>query len=180
MLRNIGSRGRFYSKLNTRISNNVIFKSLEYVKRVDNQQNQLIQASTQDKIDVLMEKIGKNEELLYMLSLFHYECRKLGIVPENLANRTKSFSFWYNYLFKLTPINNSFWELCALLNISNHNHKLTRNVSDLGLLDPKNFDKLIYHQLQLGKFNGLDFTEIQTTSFTRPSFNSNVDIKDGK
>lgn len=173
MIRSIGRNGRYYSKpsrLNDDIANNVVFKSLNYVKQVDNEQDRLQQASTQDKVDLLMEKIAHNAELLYMLSLFHYECKRLDIYPNNLQERKSSLTFWYNHFFKLVPINNSFWDLCALLNISNHNHKLSRNIEDLGILDPKNFDEATYHQLQRGKFNSLDFTKVQTTSFTRPDF----------
>lgn len=163
---------RAYSKVSGGkfLANNVVFRSLNFVKQVDDAHVKLTQAKTSDKVAMLLDQIGSNKELLYLLSLFHFECGKLGISGENALARTPSLKYYWYRMFKLAPINNSFWELCHLLNISNHNHRLSRNIADLGLLDPKNFSSSVYKQLQSGRYNDVDFSSVQTTAFERPEF----------
>ncbi|KAK6457591.1 uncharacterized protein RJT20DRAFT_125378 [Scheffersomyces xylosifermentans] len=155
---------------NNFINNNIVVNSLNFVKTVDDQQKALENAATSDKIHQLLTHIATNEELLYMLSLFHYECKKLNITNVNVAGRSKSLKFSINYFLRLKPINESFWEICHLMNFSNHKHRLSYNVKDLGLLDPKNFDDDVYNQLQTGIYEGTDFRHVESVSLTRPDF----------
>jgi hypothetical protein len=140
------------------------------MKKIDDQQSKLEQASTQDKISLLLEKIAQNKELLYLLASYHCECKKLGIYRDNVDERQVSMKFRLVYLMRLKPIHNAFWEISQLVNISNHQHKLSMNVKDLGLLDPKNFDKRVYQELQRGKFGDTDFRDVETVSFSRPQW----------
>ncbi|KAG2731747.1 hypothetical protein G9P44_005334 [Scheffersomyces stipitis] len=159
------------------INNNFIVKSLNYVKNVDEQQKSLENYSTEDKVNELLTHISTNSELLYMLSLFHYECQKLKITNSDLKNRKKSVKFTLNFFLRLQPINEAFWDVCHIINISNHNHKLSYNVHDLGLLDPKNFSDEVYNKLQTGIYNGVDFRNVETVSFARPNFTRETENK---
>lgn len=140
------------------------------MKKIDDQQSKLEQASVKDKISLLLEKIAHNRELLYLLASYHNECEKLGITPENTEQRQPSMKFRLMYMMRLKPIHNAFWEISQLVNISNHQHKLAMDVKDLGLLDPKNFDRDVYDQLQRGKFGETNFKDVETVSFSRPEW----------
>ncbi|KAK6201378.1 uncharacterized protein RJT21DRAFT_1321 [Scheffersomyces amazonensis] len=156
------------------IENNIIFRSLNFIKEVDDQQKILASASTESKIEQLIMRISTNEELLYLLALFHYECAKLGFTQNDISSRQMSWKFRLAYLFKLKPINNSFWDLCHLLELSNRKHSLSMKVNDLGLLDPQHFPKEVYQELQTGEFNGIDFKDVETVSFQKPQFTKKV------
>ncbi|ODV81330.1 uncharacterized protein CANTADRAFT_29545, partial [Suhomyces tanzawaensis NRRL Y-17324] len=139
---------------------NILVDSLAYVKRVDDEQARLAtEASTADKIHTLMDHIKHHRELLYLLAVFHQQCSKAGIAPG--SSRQQSWRFYWVYMTQLKPLHDSFWELCRLVEIANHPHRLRWDVRDVGLLDPNNFDPEVYAQLQTGRFEGVDFRDVQ-------------------
>ncbi|KAK6465511.1 hypothetical protein DFJ63DRAFT_310601 [Scheffersomyces coipomensis] len=161
--------------LNERLqNNNFVFKTLKYVQDVDEQQKQLEQAATDSKITQLIERISDNKELLYLLTLYHRECFKLGIAHESIIpvkSRQNNLRFKFWYWFKLKPINDSFWEICHLLNISNHKHGVNFNkIDDIGLLDPNHFPVEFMDQLKTGRFNDVDFRNVEIMLFNKLKF----------
>lgn len=149
------------------VKDNVIVKSLAYVKEVDQQQDRLERSPVEAKIAKLIEVIENNHECLYLLLMFHYECDQMYI-GQDVSLRRKRWNYPFNHMFKLRPIHLAFWENCRILDMANHNHKLGYDIHDLGLLDPKNFSEEDYHQLQTGIFHGTDFRNVEGVSFTRP------------
>ncbi|CAN3366676.1 hypothetical protein DICA2_F04148 [Diutina catenulata] len=148
-------------------SNNVLVKSIEYVHKVDREQNQLEKTPTEQKVTKLIEVITPQPEMLYLLSLFHYECARMGIT-RSVDDRRKHWGYMWQHMFRLRPIHDAFWENARLLDLANHKHKLGYGPQDLGLLDPKNFSEDDYSQLQHGVFHGTDFRQVEGVSFTRP------------
>lgn len=160
----------FQRSYSSRLTNNFIFKSIKYVNDVDEAQHKLVSDSTvENKIDQLITRISKQEELLYLLALFQSECHKLGI-ERNIEDRKSSFKFYLIYYLRLKPIHNSFWDMCHLMGISNNSHKIGPNVKHLGLLDPSNFDPKFLQQLQSGRYGGVDFRHVESFSNTRPDW----------
>lgn len=169
------ARYRSLRYINALRSLNILTRSLEYVKKVDAEQYKLVHdSSVLNKISELLERISNNKETLYLLALFHDECKKVGIT-HSTEGREKSLKFFLSYYFRLKPIHNSFWETCQLLGISNHNHKIQCNPMDLGLIDPKNFDAEFLDELKLGVYKGLDFRDVQTFSYVKPDFKAGKD-----
>lgn len=160
-VRNYSSRSKDFVK------DNLIVKSLAYVKEVDQQQDRLERSPVDAKITKLIEVIEDNHECLYLLLMFHYECDQMNI-GQDVSTRRKRWNYPFNHMFKLRPIHTAFWENCRILDMANHKHKLGYDIKNLGLLDPKNFSHDDYHQLQTGVFHGTDFRNVQGVSFTRP------------
>ncbi|RLV90773.1 hypothetical protein JA1_004370 [Spathaspora sp. JA1] len=133
---------------------------------------------TEQLTDQLMTAIGTNKEPLYLLSLFHYECKKIGIIPENPEARSISrLKFAFNFLFKLSPIHQTFWEVCRTLDVSHVRHVLYYDVRNLGILDPRNFPRDLYDQLQTGSYNGIDYRNVQLTINAHPKWTEKEEKK---
>lgn len=152
---------------------NLLLNALNYVKEVDNYQKQLSQSGTsQDRATELITRIKDKKQLLYLLSIFHYELSKIGITNQDLDEFRNSILWRYrlNWLFKYNKIHNIFWESCQLENVSENNHSLGFNPISIGILDPRNFSTDTYKQLQSGKLGSVDFSDVQGITFSRPPY----------
>ncbi|EGW35248.1 uncharacterized protein SPAPADRAFT_132639 [Spathaspora passalidarum NRRL Y-27907] len=128
-------------------------------------------AKTEPLTDQLMKAIGNKKEPLYLLALFHSECKKMGIVPDAPELRNvPSWKFAFNYVFKLNPIHRTFWEISRRLDVSHIHHTLYYDVHNLGILDPRNFPAELYNELQTGIYNGLDFRNVQLSVNIHPQW----------
>lgn len=152
--------------------NKSLLDKLKHIQEIDERVAQLKATPVSIKVEKIMESIQDKKELLYLLALFHYKCRKIGITQESPEHRqVGKLKFWYNCVFKLKPINDSFWEVMYASNLAEHDHRVNFNVEDLGLLDPKNFPKDVYDSIQSGVFKGLDFKDAQVVLSTdRPKW----------
>lgn len=162
----------------SRLENNFVFRSLDFVHKVDKQHSELAQASSQAKAAKLMDVIADKPELLYLLALFHSECRKVGLLPENVAERRSSWRYGLSYVMRLRPIHETFWDMCRLSDVANHHHRLHYSVSDVGILDPQHFPVSVYDQMQRGRLGTVDFRDVETVLFTRPDFDRQHDKHD--
>ncbi|KAG7662377.1 uncharacterized protein J8A68_004148 [[Candida] subhashii] len=127
--------------------------------------------ATPVKIAQLIKVIEDKRELLFLLALYHYQCEKIGITRTNADNRqTHKLKFAAVVWFKLSGINESFWELMYSADLAHHVHNVKYNQQDLGLLDPKNFPEDFYNELKTGIYKGLDFRDVFIISRDRPKW----------
>lgn len=113
----------------------------------------------------LVDRIEKTPELLALLSFFHGELRKLGITWN--ANTSSVWGYRMAYVSRLYTIHNVFWEQCRLMNVAQRHHQLGFSPTTIGILDPSNFDKEVYEQLQRGEFRGTDFHDVEVMGMKR-------------
>lgn len=151
---------------------NIVSRSLEYVKEVDEFQKDIQQVSDRQKVEVLLNKINKMPELLFLLSVFHWEISKIGInQKKNDAEREKClWKYRLGYIFKYSRIHRIFWDQCAFFDIAQHNHKLNFSPLYIGVLDPVNFTEKEYDQLQHGCYEDTDFKKVEYIGLSRPPF----------
>lgn len=122
-------------------------------------------SSHQEAATQLVDRIEKTPELLALLSFFHGDLRKLGITWN--ANTSSVWGYRMAYVSRLYKIHNVFWDQCRLMNVAQRHHKLGFSPTTIGILDPSNFDKEVYEQLQLGQFRGIDFNDVEVMGMKR-------------
>lgn len=162
---------RLYSVPQRSKKGNFLVNALKYVKDVDKYQEELVKnALTNDKTSYLMDQIKNSKELLYLLAVFHHELSKLGISSDSDPVNRQALLWKYRLLWilKLNRIHNVFWEACQVQDISEQDHALSLNPAKIGILDPYNFKKEDYDQLQTGEFNGIDFRNLEIITFSNP------------
>lgn len=150
---------RFYSTPQIKKSGFIVINALNYVKKVDDQQEKIVSSTTDEvRASTLVERITDKPELLSLLLLFHHELAGLGITPMS-PREFSTLQIWrYRsaYLWKLARIHNVFWDQCRLLDVAERSHRLGFLPSAIGVLDPANFAST-YGELQSGVFQGTDF-----------------------
>lgn len=104
------------------------------------------QAATAQKINTLVEKLDQNPEVKQMLSKFMIDLNKIGINQTIKRDQVPQIHYYIRIL-KFKQLHSVFWELCKENDISQHNHRLSYNVNNLGLLDPNNFPSNVYKSL---------------------------------
>lgn len=162
---------RLYSVPQHSKKGNFFVNALNYVKDVDKYQEELVKnALTHDKTTYLMDQIKNSKELLYLVAVFHHELSKLGISCDSDPVNRHELVWKYRLLWmlKLNKIHNVFWEACQNQDISEQDHSLSLNPAKIGILDPHNFKKEDYDQLQTGEFNGIDFRDLEIITFSNP------------
>lgn len=162
---------RLYSVPQRSRTGNFLVNALKYVKDVDKYQEELVKnALTNDKTSYLMDQIKNSKELLYLLAVFHHELSKLGVSCDSDPVNRQALLWKYRLLWilKLNRIHNVFWEACQVQDISEQDHALSLNPAKIGILDPYNFKKEDYDQLQTGEFNGIDFRNLEIITFSNP------------
>lgn len=153
----------FQSKRYSLKSNNRITTWLNYVHEVDQRQKELEQTPELQKIISLMDLIEGKPELVYILAAFLHDLKSIGIDQNNDPQvRTKlKWKFRAHYLLKLLKVHNVFWEQCQFLEKSQHRHILSFDPVNIGLLDPSNFPKDVYDELQSGKYKNIDLRDVE-------------------
>ncbi|CCE78013.1 Piso0_000625 [Millerozyma farinosa CBS 7064] len=163
----------FQSKWYSLKSNNRITTWLNYVHEVDQRQKELEQTPESQKIISLMNSIEDKPELVYILAAFLHDLKSIGIDQNNDPEvRTKlKWKFRVYYLLKLLKMHNVFWEQCRFLEMSQHRHILNFDPVDIGLLDPSNFPKDVFDELQSGKYKSINLKTIDPVGvFARNPF----------
>lgn len=132
------------------------------------------EVTDKDKADELLRRIENHSELLYYLSWLHHEFAKIGIRYDTSLEERSAIVWKYRlyFLTKYFKISNTFWEQCQYLNISVHKNTLGFHPSNIGILDPINFGKETYEQLQKGSYKNTNFREIDDLFMQKKLFNS--------
>lgn len=132
------------------------------------------EVTDKDKADELLRRIENHSELLYYLSWLHHEFAKIGIRYYTSLEERPAMVWKYRlyFLIKYFKISNIFWEQCQYLNISVHKNTLGFHPSNIGILDPINFDKETYEQLQKGSYKNTNFRDIDDLFMQKKLFNS--------
>lgn len=141
---------------------NILFKALRYVQDVDNFQKELQKTPQHKMADELVAKIKDNRELLFLLALFHRELARVGITPDSSHASPSSLLVWayrFAYVIRLRRLHDLFWDQCHFLEVAEQQHSLGFLPHTIGVLDPKHFPDS-YSQLQLGVYNGVDYSRI--------------------
>lgn len=140
----------------------LITNSLKYVRDVDEYQRQLVGLSSDnEKAQLLLERIGGNKTLLYMVSNFHHELSQIGITQTKDPLSRPLWKYRWLYVSRLARLSNTFWAQCQVEDLAQHDHKLGFSPQNIGVLDPVNFAPDVYQALQQGQYNGTDFREVQ-------------------
>lgn len=145
-------------------SGNILVNALNYVRDVEQYQEELSKSASEKLLaEQLLDRIEDQPELLYLLLIFHRELSKIGITPTSSREFSKGEVWKYRlvYVLKLAKIHNIFWTQCQYFDISEQPHKLGFLPSEIGVLDPKNFDLEAYHQLQQGSYKENSFKDIE-------------------
>lgn len=126
-------------------------KALKSVQTIDKNFNSIgTKADTTDKIKTLITRIDDKPEIKNVLSKFLIDLNKIGI-NQTVNRQSLSKTQYYIRLLKFRQLHNVFWDLCKEHEISQRNHKLTFDINNLGLLDPKHFPSETYKQLMSKK-----------------------------
>ncbi|OBA19978.1 hypothetical protein METBIDRAFT_72850 [Metschnikowia bicuspidata var. bicuspidata NRRL YB-4993] len=145
-------------------SANILVNALNYVKDVEEYQEALTKNSVAANLtNELLLKISDQPELLFILLQFHSKLAEIGITASSSREFTTAQIWKYriHYVMKLAQLHDIFWTQCRYLDISEREHKLGFLPTEIGVLDPTNFDKDAYEQLQRGVYNGLNFKHIK-------------------
>lgn len=138
----------------------------------DQSHEQSKEVTNKDKADELLRRIENHPELLYYLSWLHHEFAKIGIRHDTCLEERSAMVWKYrlSFLTKYFKISNIFWEQCQYLNISVRMNKLGFHPSNIGILDPINFGKETYEQLQKGRYKNTNFQEIDNLFMQKKLF----------
>lgn len=154
---------RSYSTPQFKKSGNILFNALNYVKEVDEFQEKIGLTPEKELATKLVSRVHSHKELLYLLLMFHHDLAKIGISQSSGHLQPLTAVTWrYRAsLWKLARVHNVFWDQARLVGISERNHKIGWLPDRIGVLDPLNFEREHYRQLQEGKFGETDFRDVE-------------------